>query len=70
MVDSGVPQQGDAHPDYATMFVTDRYCAETGESASALDVTYMGTLTETLPPQQPHYSDAVLTATRSRGLDW
>ncbi len=52
MTDSGVPQIGDAHPDFSTMFCTDRYCAETGESASALDVTYMGTLDGDLPPQK------------------
>ncbi len=63
LTDSGVPQQGDAHPDYATMFCTDRYCSETGESASALDVTYMGTLTAELPPQKPTSSGQVASAT-------
>ncbi len=57
------PQIGDAHPDYATMFCTDRYCSETGESASALDVTYMGTLTGELPPQKPISSGQVASAT-------
>ena len=63
MIDGSVPQQGDAHPDYATMFCTDRYCAETGESASALDVTYMGTLTGDLPPQKATSGGQVASAT-------
>ncbi len=63
LTDTGVPQQGDAHPDYSTMFVTDRYCQETGESASALDVTYMGTLSAELPPQKATTSGQVASAT-------
>lgn len=63
MVDGSVPQQGDAHPDFATMFCTDRYCSETGESASALDVTYMGTLTGDLPPQKATSGGQVTSAT-------
>ncbi len=66
LTDSGVPQQGDAHTDYAYMFVTDRYCAETGESASALDVTYTGSLTgegsPDLPPSQASSGNPIQTA--------
>ncbi len=72
LIDSGVPQQGDAHPDYAYMFVTDRNCAETGGSASALDVTYMGCLTgeesPDLPPSQTQLTDSVLSASSSRNV--
>ena len=60
--DASVPQRGDAHPDYATMFVTDRYCTETGEKASALDVVYMGYLVA-LPPQKASSSGQVASAT-------
>ncbi len=57
------PALGAAHPTYSTMFVTDRYCAETGESASALDVTYTGTLSGSLPPQKATTSGQVASAT-------
>ena len=60
--DASVPQRGDAHPDYSTMFVTDRYCSETGEKASALDVVYMGYMVA-LPPQKPSSSGQVASAT-------
>lgn len=60
--DGSVPQRGDAHPDYANMFVTDRYCSETGEKASALDVVYMGYMVA-LPPQKPSSSAQIASAT-------
>ncbi len=63
LTDPGVPQIGAAHPDYSTMFITARYCTETSESASALDLTYMGTLTEALPAQKPSSSGQVASAT-------
>ncbi len=68
LTNAGVPQQGDAHPDFAFMFVSDRYCAETGESASALDVTYTGCLFNDgddpiLPPVKNIFGTAVQTAT-------
>ncbi len=69
LVDGGLPQIGDAHPDYATMFVTARYCSETGESASALDLTYTGTLSGSLPDQKNDFSNAVQSASSSYGLD-
>ncbi len=69
MTDSSVPQKGDPHPDYSGMFVTDRYCTETGESASALDVVYMGSLggTSTLPPQQRTSGTQLVSSTSSAG---
>ncbi len=63
LTDPSVPQIGAAHPDYATMFITSRYCTETSESASALDLVYMGTLTEDLPAQKPSSSGQVASAT-------
>ncbi len=57
------PARGAAHPTYSTMFCTDRYCAETGESASALDVTYMGTLDGDLPPQKATSGGQVASST-------
>ncbi len=59
------PALGAAHPTYSTMFVTDRYCAETGESASALDVTYMGTLSGTLPLGQSTTGTSIASASSS-----
>ncbi len=44
LTDSSVPAIGAAHPVYTGMFVSDRHCAETSESASALDLVYVGTL--------------------------
>ncbi len=75
LLDSGVPQQGDAHPDYPFMFVTDRHAQETGESACALDVIYMGCLADdgeggpSLPPRQNSNGDAVQSASASKGID-
>ncbi len=73
LTDGSVPQIGTAHPDYDFMFVTNRYCSETSESASALDLIYTGCLagngTPTLPAQQSNDSDAVMSATSSRGAD-
>lgn len=63
MLATNVPQRGDAHPDYASMFVTDRYISETGESASSLDVTYMGTLSGDLPPQKATSGGEIASAT-------
>ncbi len=62
LTDAGVPQRGDPHPDYATMFVTDRYCTETSESSSALDLVYTGYLVA-LPPQKATSSGQVGSAT-------
>lgn len=63
LTDSGVPQRGDAHPSYSAMFVTDRYCSETGESSSALDVVYLGSLSGDPPPQKASTSGEVASAT-------
>ncbi len=63
LVDGSVPQIGDAHPDYSAMFCTDRHCAETGESASALDVIYTGSLTGSAPPQKATSGGQVASAT-------
>ncbi len=57
------PQIGDAHADFAAMFVTALYCRETGESASALDVNYMGSLSGDLPAQKATSSGQVASAT-------
>ncbi len=63
LTDGGVPAMGSAHPSYSSMFVTARYCSETGESASALDLTYMGTLSGSLPAQKPTTGGQVASAT-------
>lgn len=69
LTDGSVPQPGDAHPSYPFMFVTDRYVTETGESASILDLTYMGCLTDDgagnpiLPTQKPSSGGQVASAT-------
>ncbi len=63
LVDGGVPQIGDAHPDYSAMFCTDRHCAETGESASALDIIYTGILGSDLPPPKSIFGTSIQTAT-------
>ncbi len=65
---SSVPAMGSVHPDYDFMFVTARYCTETSESASALDLTYMGTLLSAdaapvLPAQKPSSSGQVASST-------
>ncbi len=67
LTDGSVPQIGDAHPDYATMFITSRYCSETGESASALDLVYMGTLSGTLPLGQSSAGAQVASASSQSG---
>lgn len=51
-LDASVPQRGDAHPYYPSMFVTDRYFNESGENACALDIIYMGSMSGDLPPQK------------------
>ncbi len=68
LTDNSVPAIGSAHPDYAFMFVTSRYCTETSESASALDLVYMGCLISpegvpTLPPQKATSGGQVGSAT-------
>src|SRR6185312_7821017 len=68
LTDADVPQMGSAHPDYAFMFVTNRYCTETSESASALDLVYTGCLltlddAPVLPPQKATSSGQVASAT-------
>jgi len=69
LTDASVPQRLSAHPDYPFMFLTDRYCTETGESASALDLVYQGALKDdgegnpVLPPQKPSSGGQVASAT-------
>ncbi len=63
LTDGGVPQMASPHPDYPTMFVTNRYVSESGESASALDLVYTGTLTGELPPQKATSGGQVASAT-------
>ncbi len=73
LTDDSVPAMNSVHPDYPFMFVTARYCTETSESASALDLTYTGCLTgvelPNLPPQQHISTQAVMSGTSSRGFD-
>ncbi len=72
-----VPLMGSVHPNFPFMFVTARYCSETSEIASALDLTYTGTLwyvatdpiTPLLPAQKHDFENAVQSATSSRGKD-
>src|SRR6266403_5231109 len=68
LTDASVPQKGDAHPSYANMFVTDRYCSETGEKASALDLVYMGYMVG-LPPQKPSSGGQIASATTNTDQD-
>ncbi len=68
LTDGSVPAIGASHPDYDFMFVTARYCTETSESASALDLTYTGTLLSAdaapvLPAQKPSTGGQVASAT-------
>ena len=73
LTDADVPQMGSAHPDYDFMFVTNRYCSETSESASALDLIYTGCLIDdgegnpVLPAQQHQQGDAVQSASSNYG---
>ncbi len=71
LTDAGVPQMGAAHPDYAFMFITNRYCTETSESASALDLVYTGCLTgeesPTLPASQASSGNPIQTASSNNG---
>ncbi len=62
LTDAGVPQILSVHPDYAFMFVTNRYCTETSESASALDLVYTGYLVA-LPPQKSTSGGQIASAT-------
>lgn len=62
LTDGSVPQKGSAHPTWSTMFVTDRYCQESGESASALDLVYMGTFSA-LPPVKNSEDNPIQSAT-------
>ncbi len=69
LTDPGVPQLLSSHDDYPFMFVTNRYCSETGESASALDLVYTGCLTDdgdgnpVLPTQKATSGGQVASAT-------
>ncbi len=69
LTDPGVPQMAEVHADYEFMFVTARYCNESGESASALDLTYTGCLLDDgeggplLPPQKATSGGQVASAT-------
>jgi len=75
LTDASVPSKGSAHPDYPHMFCTDRYCSETGQSASMLDITYQGALKDdgdgnpVLPPTQPSSSGEVASATTNTDAD-
>ncbi len=74
LTDPGVPQIGAAHPDYAFMFITNRYCSETSESASALDLVYTGCLLSAddapvFPAFKRDNENAVQSASSSRGSD-
>ncbi len=69
LTDAGVPQMGQVHPDYDSMFVVSRYVNESSESASALDLTYMGTLTGELPPPIRASNRAVQSASSSSNGD-
>ncbi len=74
LTDPSVPQLGDAHPDYAFMFVTQRPCQETGESASALDLIYTGCLTDdgdgnpVLPSHQHQDGNDISSSSSSRAV--
>ena len=69
LTDAGVPQILSAHPDFMLfMFVTNRYCSETSESASALDLVYTGCLLSvdgvpTLPVKKATSGGQVASAT-------
>lgn len=63
LTDGSVPQKGDPHPDFSTMFITDRNVSESGPSASALDLVYQGTFSGTLPPQRHVSGGQVSSAT-------
>ncbi len=70
LTDLSVPAIGSAHAfPYQFMFVTSRYCSETGESASALDLVYTGCLTDDgdgnpiLPTQKATTAGQVASAT-------
>ena len=68
-LDASVPQRGDAHPDYAGMFVTDRYFNESGESACACDIVYMGSMSGELPPQKATQGAEIASATTNTDSD-
>jgi len=69
LTDPTVPQKGDPHPSYPFMFVGDRNIQETSESASALDLVYIGVLKDDgagnpiLPPNRHKYGNSIQTAT-------
>ncbi len=74
LTDGSVPAIGAAHPDYDFMFVTARYCTETSESASALDLTYMGTLLSAdaapvLPAQRPSTGGQIASVSTNTDAD-
>jgi len=75
LTDPSVPQEGDPHPSYPFMFVTDRYVTETGESASILDLTYTGCLTDDgdgnpiLPTQKPSSGGQIASASTNTDSD-
>src|SRR5258708_36102337 len=72
LTDPTVAQMVSAHPDYPFMFVAARPCTETGESASVLDLIYMGCLTDDgagnppLPDQQDQHDTQIQSASSSR----
>src|SRR5258705_5095390 len=75
LTDPTVPQMGSAHPDYEFMFVTGRPCYETGESASELNLIYMGCLNDDgeggplLPAQEPISGGQIASATTNTDED-
>jgi hypothetical protein len=73
LTDPSVPQKGDAHPDYAFMFLTDRRVQETSASSSALDLIYQGILNivdglPVMPPAQHTDDTAVMSASSSKNF--
>lgn len=71
LTDPGVPEMTEAHPEYPFMFVTARYCDETGEKASVLDLVYTGCIRSAddlpaLPSQQTQADTQIQSASSSR----
>ena len=75
LTDPIVRQMLSAHPDYPFMFVTGRQCYETGQTASELNLIYMGCLTDDgegnpiLPAQKPTSGGQITSATTNTDED-
>ncbi len=75
LTDTSVPAIGDAHPVWGFMFVTNRYCSETSESASALDLVYTGLLQTNgdtdpvLPLQKPSTGGQIASVSTNTDAD-